>query len=554
MTPTLTRNTRLAPRLGGFACLAEALDYAAGGETGINFYSSLGQLDQCLAYSELSQKARHAASHLHGLGLPRGAYLALVADSSVEFLSLFYACQYAGLVPCPLPFSVHPGGKDAYIDQLAGMLGASRAPLAISPQSVRECLEAAALCSGTRVLTHAELHALPAHPQPEPLGPGDMAYVQYSSGSTSQPKGVLISQRAVCSNVDAILRHGMAMRAGDRACSWLPFYHDMGLVGFSIAALCAQCSVDYLAPTTFAKRPSLWLQLMSANRSTITYAPGFGYRLAVQRLKDIDDLDLSALRVAGIGGDMIRPSVLAEFTEALAPCGFRAEAWSPSYGMAEATLAVAIGRSGQGPRLSRCLGADGRPRDLVACGLALPDTEVRVLDASGRPLPAGQAGHLWVRGPGLMSGYLRDARLDDSMFDAEGFFDSGDLGYMEDGQVVVTGRAKELILLRGRNLWPQDIEWALERVEPLGQGDVAAFAVEAGEDEELVVLVQSRLHGDAEHREGLRTRLATVLSQHFGVSAQLVFLPPRSLPMTTSGKLSRSRAKDFYLRGDYRAT
>lgn len=547
LTLTPTRNIRLPQMLGGFPTLSLALDYAAQGETGVNFYNGFGQLQQSLPYRTLRDSSLAVARQLLALNLPRGTRLGMIAETGPEFLTAFYACQYVGLTPCPLPFAVYLGGKEAYIAQLNNMLRVADAPLLLSPQSVLDCALAAASPLGSQALGYHELPPAVEQSQLEPWQADDVAYVQFSSGSTSQPKGVLISQQAVSANTTAILRHGMRLRPDDRAFSWLPLYHDMGLVGFSIAAVAGQCSVDYLAPTAFARRPMLWLQLMSDNSSSITYSPSFGYRLSVQRYKD-EPLDLSRLRIAGIGGDMIRPQILDAFTERLAACGFRPTAFLPSYGMAETTLAISVADDNEPPLVDTR--ADSG-RQFVGCGRPLPGYEVSICNENHQPVPDGEIGHLWVRGPSLMQGYLNNPQATEEMIHHDGFLNTGDLGYRHNGQLIVTGRAKDLILMRGRNIWPQDIEWAVEHIPPLREGDAAAIGVDSGQDEdELIVLVQCRL-SDLTARKTLRETIQSTISQNLGITGRIVLVAPHSLPFTSSGKLSRATARTRYLAGEF---
>ncbi|MGH6873552.1 MAG: AMP-binding protein, partial [Aestuariivirgaceae bacterium] len=366
-----------------------------------------------------------------------------------------------------------------------------------------------------------------------------------------------------------ILQFGLKVTPQDRAFSWLPFYHDMGLVGFCIAPMMGQVSTDYLPTTAFARRPALWLKLMSDNRSTITYSPTFGYQLAGRRINgDAGTLDLSSIRVAGIGGDMVRPEVLNEFAERMKVAGFCAKALLPSYGMAESTLAITFANLdeplridvvdsvqfklrrravpiGKGRRLSA-----GRQRAFVVCGRPLPGHEVRVVDTAGSTLAEREVGRILVKGPSLMAGYFGNQEATNAVMRPDGFMDTGDMGYLVDQQVVVTGRAKELIIHNGRNIWPQDLEWAAERIEPLRSGDVAAFAVGSRYDEdEVVVLIQCRISSAAE-MEKLRRQVQSAIHRSAGIDCKVVLVPPRSLPFTSSGKLSRALARARYLSGD----
>ena len=345
--PELSRTPRTNPhlpqKLAEFQSLTEGLDYAAKGVTGFNFYSPRGLLVEVVSYRSLRERAVAMARRLAGLNLKRGDRVGLVAETGAEFMEAFFGCQYAGLVPCPMPYSMHIGGMDAYVERIAGMLRAAKARAAIATTDLAPHIASAAAQAGvTVVMSYEELRAAPPSiTELVPFGPEDAAYIQYSSGSTSEPKGVLVSQRAIIANTGGILRDGLKVVQNDRAFSWLPLYHDMGLVGFCLAPMMGQVTVDYMATTAFARRPALWLKLMSDNRSTIAYSPSFGYELAARRINgEAPTLDLSNWRVAGIGGDMVRADILDLFADKLSVAGFQARAFLPSYGMAESTLAV----------------------------------------------------------------------------------------------------------------------------------------------------------------------------------------------------------------------
>jgi len=556
--------------LGAFDTLSQGLDYAAGGATGFNFYSPRGELAHVLPYSLLRERAIAVARRLLGLGLERGARVAVVAETGPDFMAVFFGCQYAGLVPCPMPYSIHIGGRDAFVERIRGMLTAAAATIVVSPGDLRDLVSEAAERAGvTQHFTHEALRSLPASGADlRPFAADEVAYIQYSSGSTSSPKGVLITQKAVTSNVRGILQHGLKVGPDDRAFSWLPLYHDMGLVGFCLSPMMGQVTVDYLATASFARRPVLWLKLMSDNRSTISYSPTFGYDLAGRRINGgAASLDLSAWRVAGIGGDMVRAEVLDAFASKLAPSGFDARAFLPSYGMAESTLACTFADADRPFRtdvidrthykLSRravptsaAYAVPERVRSFVVCGRPLPGHAVEVRDDAGKVLGEREIGCVFVKGPSLMAGYFQCADATEAVLGGDGFLDTGDMGYMVDGEVVITGRVKDLILHNGRNIWPQDIEWAAERIEPLRSGDVAAFALEgAGGEDEVVVLVQCRL-SDPAAMEALRHEVSAAIHHSAGVECDVVLVPPRSLPFTSSGKLSRADAKTRYLKGE----
>jgi fatty-acyl-CoA synthase len=574
MSLTPTGNASL-PRLAGtFETLPEALDYAARGETGFNFHAGRGALELSLPYRELRDRALEAGRRLLATGLERGDRVAVIAETDPAFLSVFFGCQYAGLIPCPLPHTVYVSGKEAYVARVGAMLRAAKASALVGGRDLTDLLREAAEGAGAFVLSHEELTALPAAGALAPFGPDDPAYIQYSSGSTSAPKGILITQRSVTTNARCILRDGLVQDANDRGFSWLPLYHDMGLVGFCIAPMAGQGSVDYLATSSFARRPALWLRLMSENGTTITYAPTFGYDLAAQRIgADAHALDLSALRVAGVGGDMLRADRLAAFAAALAPAGFAPSAFLPSYGLAEATLAVSFGdleremevdvidrerfaSDGVASPIAADTGSDAtagpaHTMSFVSCGTPLPGHDLVIADALGAALPDRVVGRVLVRGPSLMAGYYGRPEDTAAVMLTGGFMDTGDLGYRVGDQLFVTGRSKDMILHNGRNIWPQDVEWAVERVSSLGAGDAAAFAVDAGGGEEITVLVQCRTTVEAE-RAALREAVAEAVSATTGTACVVHLVPPRSLPFTSSGKLSRAEAKRRFLKGEIR--
>ncbi|MDX3883858.1 MAG: AMP-binding protein [Sphingomonas sp.] len=537
MTPTA--NASLPLRLGDFPGLVEALDYAARGETGVNFFDGRGNPAGSMGYAALRDAARAAAAHLGQAGLRAGDRIALVAETGPAFLAVFYGCQYAGIVPCILPHRLQPGSGDAPAMELARFFARTGAGLMLAPERMIAIVQAA-VGAGRAAALEAFTAPISAPPAaPVPAAADRPAYVQYSSGSTADPRGIPIMLPALMANVAAIASAGLRLRGDDRAFSWLPLYHDMGLVGFSIVAMAAQRSVDYLSPNALALRPGLWLRLMSQQRSNIVYAPSFAWRLAAERASGEQGLDLSALRVAGIGGDMVRRRDMAAFASAFASAGFDPAAFQPSYGLAEAVLAISIAQAGSPPREDAPDDAQGERR-FVGCGRPLPGITVRIADDAGKALPDGATGRIRVAGANIMPGYDGAPPL------AEGaLLETGDLGFLRDGELFVTGRAKDLIAVRGRNIWAQDVEWAAETVPPIRPGDTAAFGVDDGGGETVVLLVQ-RASAD---RDALRARIGEALASTLGITATIVFVPPRALPFTSSGKLARARARTLYLTG-----
>ena len=546
----------------GFATLTEALDFAAQGPTGINLYGLRGELIEAIPYGELRARARAMAVRFLAAGLKPHDRVGLVAETDADFVVAFFACQYARVTPAPLPLPAPLGGRDAYVEQIGRMLASASAAAVFGPESLLPWLQDAADTAGTKIAMRvADLPAAEAADLPAPT-PDDPSYVQFSSGSTRNPTGVLCTHRALMANALASTRGGLQVTPQDRAVSWLPLYHDMGLVGFLLMPLSAQMSIDLMPTGAFVRRPLLWLDLMSKNGGTISYSPSFGYELCARRGDGTrEGLDLSGWRIAGCGGDMVRPGPLTSFAERYAAAGFSPTAFVASYGMAEATLGLSMAPLGQGlvfdtvdvDRMEKdgavTPGAGVRSRAFVRCGKIFEDHELEVRDEDGDVLPERRVGRLFARGPSLMREYFGDPQATAAVLSPDGWLDTGDLGYLADGQIVPTGRAKDLILLNGRNVWPQDLEWTAEsEVERLRSGDVAAFSIDEEAGEQLVVLVQAR-SSDPEVRRTLSDDVAALLRARHGVEARVELVGHNSLPQTSSGKLSRSKARALFLAG-----
>ncbi len=564
LQPTPTQDA-LPRRFADFATLGEALDYAAQGSRGLNFHDARGALVRAYPFSALRRDALAAAWRLVAAGIKPGDRVALVAETGTEFAALFFGTVYAGAWPVPLPLPTSFGGKESYIDQLRVQLSSCDPTMLIYPPELAVMAGAAAEAGGVQGVNWGELLATEAIEVALPAAKGDdIAYLQYSSGSTRFPHGVAITHHALLNNL-AAHGHGMELIDSDRCISWLPWYHDMGLVGCFLSPIANQVSTDYLKTEDFARRPLAWLDLISRNQGTsISYSPTFGYDICSRRISSqtraSDRFDLSRWRLAGNGADMIRPDVMQGFVDAFADAGFKASAFLPSYGLAEATLAVSIMPPGEGIRvelveetqLSGVAAGQDRPqryRAIVNCGKPVRDMIVEIREEDGTPLPERAIGKVWCSGPSVMVGYFRDPDATAACM-KDDWLDTGDMGYMSDGYVYIVGRAKDMIIVNGRNHWPQDIEWAVEQLPGFKQGDIAAFAITTpGGEETPAVLVQCRTSDDAERtrlREEIRDRVRAVT----GMNCVIELIPPRTLPRTSSGKLSRAKARNLYLSGE----
>lgn len=565
LTATPTYDLDLSRRLSDFATLGEALDYAAQGKRGLNFHDMRGNLSQVYPFSELRSDALLMAFRLIRYGVKPGDRIALVAETGSDFAALFFGCVYAGAWPVPLPLPTSFGGKESYIDQLSVQLKSSDPSILFYPPEISEMGLTAAQQCGVEGLDwdsfseqSSEIIELPDSKT------DDICYLQYSSGSTRFPHGVAVTHKALLNNLSAH-SHGMEVGESDRCVSWLPWYHDMGLVGCFLSVVANQVSTDYMKTEDFARRPLAWLDMISrAEGSVISYSPTFGYDICARRISSqtnvAERFNLNNWRLAGNGADMIRPDVMQNFVDAFSDAGFKASAFLPSYGLAEATLAVSIMPPSEGivvelvaeTDLSGSQESEEKPtryRSIVNCGKAVKDMKIEARDDLGNLVPDKMIGKIWCSGPSIMDSYFRDPEATAACL-VDGWLDTGDMGYLSDDYVYIVGRAKDMIIINGKNHWPQDIEWAVEQLPGFKSGDIAAFAITTeGGEETPAVLVQCRTSDDKE-RGILRDKIKEKVRSITGMQCVVELVPPRTLPRTSSGKLSRAKARNLYLSGE----
>ncbi len=557
---TKTHN-RIAQNLAEFATLTEALDYAATGDTGANFYDASGELIAALPYGELRGLAVQTGARLNQLGLQRGDHIALIAETGMDFIVLFFACQYAGLVPFAMPVPANLGSHRIYVQQLRGLLATGEAKAAVAPGDYLAFLKEAAAGSHDLLWVGASEHLIDvsdssaASPsKAAPLTPNtasEPAYLQFTSGSTRSPQGVIITNNAVMRNLRAIVRHGLAVERGDRCASWLPFYHDMGLVGFVLGPIVSQLSVDYLRTRDFAVRPLQWLRLISRNRCSIAFAPPFGYELCARRIRqaDLEKIDLCCWRIAGVGAEMIRPAILDNFARAMASTGFNARAFLPCYGLAEASLAVSFSELGRGLNTMsvdalvmaergvavRIQSEQRKINEIVNCGGAIPDHDIKIVNDNDEAQPDLRVGRVLIKGPSLMSGYLGETESGTEGLRADGWLDTGDLGYLFEGDLYLTGRRKDIIITHGRNIRAQDLEELAEQQPEVRMGNASAFGIDDDTGEPTVVLVVECRLAEASARQTLINRLQKQIYAGFGIRCQIDLVPQHTLPRTSLG-------------------
>jgi len=372
----------------------------------------------------------------------------------------------------------------------------------------------------------------------------------------------MVTHANLMANITAFLGpRGMNGGPGDVAISWLPLYHDMGLIGFILGPLVYIGPAVIIPTTSFARDPRVWLKAIDKYRGTISYAPNFAYAQVVKRIRDqdLDALDLSCWRVAGCGAEPIHAPTLRSFAERLAPTGFRSEAFMPSYGLAESTLAVSIYPHTATPRIDQidaeslkrgrahpATGNNGETSEIVSCGVPLPDHQVAIINEEGMMLPEREIGEVIVRGPSVTRGYFRNPEATAETW-RDGWLRTGDMGYLAGGELYICGRSKELIIIRGANYYPQDIELAVRDLPGVKRGNAVAFSVNEGREERLVILAES----DTREGEHLRHAIASRIREEVGLDPhRVVLVPAGTLLRTTSGKLQRRKMKQLYEQGE----
>jgi fatty-acyl-CoA synthase len=524
-----------------------------------------------ITYGELRARAVAVAAGLSARGVRRGDAVGLMLRTEEDFFSAFFGTLLAGGVPVPIYPPARLDRLDEYAQRHAGILRNAEACLLITfHQAERVAGALAARVPSLREVAVVERLAVPGAEAPAiRLVSEDPALIQYTSGSTGEPKGVLLSHANIMANIRAIAR-GIAIGPDDVAVSWLPLYHDMGLIGSWLATLSFGIPIVILSPLAFLARPARWLWALHAHRGTLSAAPNFAFELCVRRVADeeIRGLDLSAWRAAFNGAEPVSPDTMERFTRRFAPYGFRPEAMCPVYGLAESAAALTVPPLSRGPWVERVAREpfersgearpappdDSNPLRFVSCGRALPEHEVRIVDAHGRSVGERLEGRVQLRGPSVTVGYFRNLEATRAVLEG-GWMDSGDLGYLAEGELFITGRRKDLIIKGGRNLYPQEVEEVVGDIPGIRRGCVAAFGVAEPETgtERLVVVAESR-----QTRPEDRTRLQAALIERvvdvLGIPPDTVVVSaPGSVRKTSSGKVRRSATREAYLAGQLEA-
>ncbi len=509
------------------ATLQSALENAARSRWGLSFLD-YQENETPLSFAELYDRAQRAAGGLREMGIAPGDRVAIVLPTGPDFMDAFFGTVLAGAIPVPLYPPVRLGRMDEFHRRTARSIQISGARLVLSDARISRLLGVAVSQARPPLGLQRIRYGRPLAARSRP---DDLLLIQFSSGTTVDPKPVSLTHANVLANAAAI-ESIIPRDDAQGGVSWLPLYHDMGLIGCLLLAVVRPGPMTFIPPELFLARPAIWLRAISRKRATISVAPNFAYGLCVRRVRDseMEGVDLSSWRFAMNGAEPVAPAVLRRFSERFARNGFDSRALMPVYGLAEAALAVSFTPAGRGPRT-----LSAGTRELVSVGAPLPGVQIDVRD-----------GRIFVRGPSVMKGYYANPEATRSTL-IDGWLDTGDLGFVQDGELFVTGRAKDLVILRGKNYAPQEFEDALDGVDGVRPGCAAAIGFPTAEGEELVLLVETDGPADVDR---IRSR---VLEQTGVRPWEIHLLTPGTLPRTSSGKLRRGEALRQLQAGELRA-
>jgi acyl-CoA synthetase (AMP-forming)/AMP-acid ligase II len=530
---------------------------------GARFVAANGQAE-FFPYESVAGRAFRAAGALQAAGLKPGERVALILPTSIRFFDAFLGVQLAGGIPAALYPPFRLGKMDEYFARLRRMLTRIGARILITDARLKRILGAAVegVESIVGVIDAASLESGPPGIAVD-VDPDQPAFLQFSSGSTVEPKAVMVSHTNLIENLAMMLRSFGEYTAEETlrgAVSWLPLYHDMGLVGCLYLGLYCPATVTYLNPEMFIARPALWLQTISRYRAVISTAPHFAYGLCLKKVRDeeMENVDLSSWRLALNGAEPIDVETMEHFSERFARWGFRPEALTPVYGLAEAGLAVSFSNPLSRPKVMEFdreslardgIAVPGTGRRTPSVGQPMPGLSVEIRDARDEVVPPGRVGRLFVKGPSITRGYFGDPELTADII-RDGWLDTGDLGFVFEEDIYISGRAKDLIIIRGRNYAPQEFEELLLDLEGLRTGcAVAVGAFVDGAGEQLIILAEKDSRSDRAAEEiaaEIESRILTGLSLNVH---DIALLPPGTLPRTSSGKMRRSDALQQYLQG-----
>ena len=555
----------------GAETLIDMLDWHVGRQperVAIQIYGNDDRIDTAFTYAGLRQRARAVATGLRERGLQPRQTAAIMLPTGPEYFLAFFGILMAGGVPVPIYPPVRPSQIEEHLRRHARLLGNAQTMALITVPEAK--LVARLLRAQVEELRHivtvAELEQEPTPWSDAPVRGPDLAFLQYTSGSTGDPKGVMLTHANLLANLRA-MGSVVAVGPDDVFVSWLPLYHDMGLIGACLSSLYHGFPLVVMSPLSFLARPARWLRAIHHHRGTLSAAPNFAYELCVRAIQDheIEGLDLSSWRMSCNGAEPVNPATIERFIARFEPYGFRPDAMAPVYGLAECSVGLTLQPPGRTPIIDRVrrgafmAGGRAEPADaneanallFPACGQPLPGHQLRIVDDHGRELPERQEGRLEFQGPSATTGYYRNPEATQRLFPhGDDWLDSGDRAYLANGDVYLTGRVKDLIIRGGRNIYPYELEQAVGEIPGIRKGCVAVFAsadLTTG-SEHLVVVAETRAT-QPEALAKLRQQIQSVGVDLLGTPPdQVVLAPPHTVLKTSSGKIRRAAIRELFER------
>jgi 1-acyl-sn-glycerol-3-phosphate acyltransferase len=520
-----------------------------------------------ITFGALRSEALAVAAGLAQAGVQPHEAVAIMLPTGREFFAAFFGALHAQCIPVPLYPPARASQLEIHLHRLAGILANCQARVLLTAEAARR-VSHLLRGLGTHLEQITTTRAISASPENAPalrMSAQDIAFLQYTSGSTGQPKGVVLTHANVLANLRA-MQQVTGVTSADCFLSWLPLYHDMGLIGACLGALVVGYPLVLMSPFAFLSRPARWLQRITEHRATITAAPNFAYELCLNKLDEraLQGIDLSCLRLAFNGAEAVSAHTIERFAERLAPYGLKREALMPVYGLAEGALGVTFPPIGRGPLIDHIdratflrtgiarpsAGAQSSVLQVVSCGRPLPGYAIRIVDEDGTELPERTQGRIEFQGPSATRGYYRNSEQTARLFDGP-WLDTGDLGYLADGELYVTGRAKDIIIRGGQNIHPQELEEAVARLPGVRKGGVVVFpARDPRSGTERIVLLAETTEEEEAQRFELLSRINRLAVELIGLPVdEIVLAKPRSVLKTSSGKIRRAACREAYERG-----
>ncbi len=556
-------------------CIVDVAQRSAAGELQgtLRVFDKGGMLSSSgfteISWAELHDKAKAMAAQLTESGVAKGSHVAILGNTSLELITAIQAVWLCGATVVIIPLPYRLSTRERFIEDTRARLADSDTSHLVIDSEVARIAKPKKLIDGSPIKSIA-LDDLAKAPSADDFmvvvaAPDDLAILQFTSGSTSAPKGVMLAHRNLVANMDAITAGGNIDPNTDTFVSWLPLHHDMGLIGMLTYSMTHGVSLVKSSPADFLSKPGRWMEWISEFKATVTAGPNFSYALAARHLKGTkEQLDLSALRIALNGAEPVSPSTVSKFVKAGERHGLNAQTIFPAFGMAETCIAGSFGVVGQGLRIDHvdtdgietenvakpvALGAEGA-REMVALGHPVQGLEFRIVSkATNELLGEREVGELQISGSSLFAGYYKNDEATNEVLRG-GWFSTGDLGYLVDGELYLCSRIKDVMIVGGRNIYPQDVEAAVDAIAEVRSGNVIAFSV-AGEGKETVVVVAETKEKSGFDEIMANIKKATIAAVGVPVG-KIMLVKPSTLPKTSSGKVQRSKCKQLYLAGELR--